>query len=203
VNGIPASVLFLANGANIEVVGYNEQWLAPASGMPFRYGGAVGNVDYPDDIKEAMAEAARKIVMATGLRGLNSMDFMLVSGTVLVLEVNPRLTASFGLYYIPDLIDRHLQACRGKLNPVAERLSGANAHLIYYASHTVDVTVATQWPEWTADLPPEGSRFQAGEPLCTVVAEGENSAAAKALVFARARQLDAQLNNLTKHPVKQ
>jgi len=196
VQGIPASVLFLSDGADIEVVGYNEQWTAAMPDMPFRYGGAVGNAGLPDWCKGAMVDAARKLAAATGLRGLNSMDFILTDEAVLALEVNPRLSASFDLYDIPDLFDRHLQACAGRIPPLQEQPANSTAHLIYYAKHEVAVADGMLWPEWAVDLPLPGTLCRAGEPLCTVRAVGEDASGAKALVFARAQQLDAQLRTL-------
>lgn len=201
--GLPASVLFLADGANIQIIGYNEQWLAPAPGLPYRYGGAVGNADFPEDIKSSMAEAARRVSAAVGLRGLNSMDFLLASGGPLALEVNPRLSASFDLYGIPDLLERHLQACRGALMPLSGRAAGSMAHLIHYASHDVELDETVQWPEWTADVPSAGIVCRAGEPVCSVLAQACDANAAKQLVFARAQLLDAQLQPFTRNSGKQ
>lgn len=190
--GLPVSLLFLADGNEVEIVGFNEQWLAPAPTTPFRYGGAVGNADLPAQAKAMMAEAVTKITAATGLRGLNSMDFVLGSQGLLALEVNPRLSASFDLYDIPDLLDRHLQACLGQLARLSSFSQGARAGLIHYANRDFDVPVGIVWPDWAVDLPPPGSLIRAGEPVCTVLAHAENASLAKALVFARASQLDAQ-----------
>lgn len=193
-DGISASILFLADGKNVEVVGFNEQWLAPSPQMPFRYGGAVGNAGFPREIEEAMATAARKVVAATGLRGLNSMDFVLTSDGPLALEVNPRLSASFDLYDIPDLFERHLQACRGVLAPFPALPADSSAHLIYYTDSDLAVEEKRQWPQWVTDLPPAGTLCEAGEPVCTVHARAADANMAKQLAFARARQLDAQLH---------
>lgn len=187
--GLPASVLFLADGRKIEVVGYNEQLLAPAANMPFRYGGVVGNADLPDNAKSAMAEAAEKVTAAAGLRGINSMDFILGEEGVLALEINPRLSASFELYDIPDLLDRHMQACRGGGVSISPRPAGAKACLIHYADRDVLVPDDVVWPDWAVDLPPAGSRVCAGEPVCSVLVSAGTAALAKELVFASARQL--------------
>ncbi len=195
VEGLPVSVLFLADGKEIQVVGFNEQWLAPTPGMPFRYGGAVGNAVLPDEVKQAMADAAHKVTVATGLRGLNSMDFMLGPQGPLALEINPRLSATFDLYEVPDLLERHLRACEGLLTPLSPP-QGAKASLVYYAIHSIQVTEQVDWPSWVVDRPLAGSRIRAGEPLCSILAEGGTAAEAKALVFARARQLEAQCRTL-------
>jgi predicted ATP-grasp superfamily ATP-dependent carboligase len=200
VEGLPVSVLFLTDGSNIEVVGYNEQLLAPTLTMPFRYGGVVGNIDLPVEVKIAMAEAAQKVTSAVGLRGLNSMDFMLGVQGALALEINPRLSASFELYDIPDLLDRHLQACQGRLTPLLHRPWGAKACLIHYADRDILVPDDAVWPEWAVDLPSAGRRIRAGDPVCSVLASADNAIQAKALAFARAGQLMHNVRLLELNP---
>lgn len=202
VAGTPVSVLFLADGCNIEVIGYNEQWTAPVTGMPFRYGGIVGNADFSARAKSAMAEAASKVAGALGLRGVNSMDFILTDAEeLLALEVNPRLSASFDLYVIPELFERHLQAGRNEPRPLLRHLHGSKAMLIHYANCDVDVP-EMEWPAWIVDRPVPGVSIKAGDPVCTIVAQARDAAAAKALVFARASELDAQLQTLSIPPGK-
>lgn len=193
VKGRPVSVLFLADGRRTEVIGFNEQWLAPIADMPFRYGGAIGNALMPDGVKERMANAACRVTATAGLRGLNSMDFMLSGDKLLALEVNPRLSATFDLYSIPDLFERHLQACLGEIAALPPLPQKSKAHLVFYAPADVTISDDMAWPEWAVDLPPTGAVCKAGEPLCSVLAEAADAEAAKALVFARARQLGAQL----------
>ena len=196
VDGRPVSILFLADGACAEIVGFNEQWLAPALGMPFRYGGAVGNINLPEGCSERMAQAARTVTAAAGLRGLNSMDFLLAGEDVLALEVNPRLSATFDLYDVLDLFERHLRACRGELSSLPPAPRTSKAHLVVYASRDMTIPDMLDWPEWTADLPPAETLLKAGEPLCTVLAQAADAEAAKSLVFARAHRLEAQLRPL-------
>lgn len=200
--GIPLSVLFLANGTDAEIVGYNEQWLAPAPDMPYRYGGAVGNADMPDETRRVMAEAVHKVVAATGLRGLNSMDFLLFDQMPLALEINPRLSASFELYEMPDLFERHVLSCDGELNVLTNRPAHSKAHLIHYASRDFRVDGTFAWPAWTTDIPPVGTDCRSGEPLCTVLAQGPDASSAKTLAFARAVELEAQLRGHFNFPGK-
>lgn len=201
--GRPVSVLFLANGNQAEIVGYNEQWLAPAADMPFRYGGAVSNADLDASVRDAMEEAARKLTFAMRLRGLNSMDFILVSGVPFALEINPRLSASFGLYDIPDLLQKHIAGCEGRLEALNPKpVFGSKAQLIYYAPWDVQIGEDAAWPDWAVDLPIPCTACRKGEPLCSVMAEAASAAEAKSLVFARACQLDAQLRTFSQIPGK-
>lgn len=193
IDGVPVSVLFLADGRNATMIGFNEQWVSPVTGLPFRYGGAVGNASLPENVREYMANAVSLVTATNGLRGLNSMDFMLSGNELLALEINPRLSATFDLYNIADLFERHLRGCRGELAELPLMPPESKAHLVFYALADITITEHIVWPEWTADLPRQGVVYKAGEPLCTVLAEAADAEAAKALVFARAQQLGAQL----------
>lgn len=199
VPGRPCSLLFLADGRDITVVGYNEQWLAPGSGMPFRYGGAVGSIALPAPACAAMQRAAQQLARAAGLRGLNSLDCMVHGEQVWVLEVNPRLSATFALYDTQaggaNLLRAHLQACAGRLERVG-REEGASAHLIYYAPFGITVLPWLAWPPWAADLPTAGTAISAGEPLCSITACAPEADAATALVRQRARALQEQLKHI-------
>lgn len=193
INGVPVSVLFLADGVNTQVIGYNEQWLAPTASMPYRYGGAVSQAALPQEICQQMQDWAAAITRATGLRGINSMDCLLTVQGLMVLEINPRLSATMALYDIPDLFERHMQACTGVLKPLPEKRLAAKAQHIVYASRAMCIPPTFAWPDWVVDLPSSGSVFEPGQPVCTVLAAGEDTTAAKHLAFARAQQIDAQL----------
>ena len=115
--GVPVSMLFAANGHEIKVVGFNQQWIAPVTSKPYRYGGIVGHAELPVSIKQSMQEAAAKIVDAIGLRGMNSLDVVWHENEFWVLEINPRLSSTLDLYQSPssNLFDLHCQAIAGDL----------------------------------------------------------------------------------------
>jgi predicted ATP-grasp superfamily ATP-dependent carboligase len=96
--GRSISLLFLANGLEIKEVGFNELWLSPTSRLPFRYGGAVSNIELSFAVKQQMTQAARVLTKKFALLGLNSLDAIVRDDIVYVLEVNPRLSATFDLY---------------------------------------------------------------------------------------------------------
>jgi predicted ATP-grasp superfamily ATP-dependent carboligase len=196
VPGRPCSLLFLADGGCAVAIGYNEQWLAPIPDMPWRYGGAVSRTDLPQDVKAGMLEAAQQLTAEIGLRGLNSLDCMVDGDRWWILEVNPRLSATFALYDAANsgasLLDAHLQAGAGRFGGVGfpEFSAGdARAHLIYYAPFDVKVPPDMLWPDWAVDIPVPESRVMAGQPLCTVLAEAADADKAASLVRQRAGQL--------------
>lgn len=192
IDGDTVSLLFVANRQQIAVVGFNAQWLNPTARLPFRYGGAVNHIALPIAIQQQLENAATLLTTAFGLVGLNSLDAVVKDGLVYVLEINPRLSATVGLYD-NNLMKAHITACvEGSLpvrckNSVNQR---ANAHAILYAVSDINIAASFTWPSWAVDTPqlalPENTRhFLAGAPICTVLACAENTAAAKQLAHAR------------------
>lgn len=196
--GVPYSLLFLADSHQISVIGYNVQRLAPSPAMPYRYGGAVSQPRLVKSVCEGMADAARRITAAVGLRGLNSLDCMVDGERFWVLEVNPRLSATFALYDKSScgarLFQAHLSACNGELTTALPE-EQAQAHLIYYAPWDVTIPTGIFWPEWVADVP-EASRIKADAPLCTVMAASESAFEAMALAQLRVAELAQRINQL-------
>ncbi|MPS48847.1 ATP-grasp domain-containing protein [Methylobacillus sp.] len=180
--GVPVSLLFAADGANVRVIGYNMQKVAASAKMPFRYGGLVSNVRLPADCCEVLRKAALTLTQTLRLRGLNSVDAVLTpDGRTFVLELNPRLTASAAAYRThPGLLAIHLDACQGRLHDVdVEPVSQAQA--VCYAREDFTVPCNLDWPAWASDLPAAGSRIVAGDPVCSVYAEAADAGVAEAL----------------------
>lgn len=193
VPGRPCTLLFLADGCGaISVIGYNEQWLASVPGQPYLYGGAVSQARLPHSVQAGMHQAARELSRALGLRGLNSLDCMVDDERWWVLEVNPRLSATFALYDVAQrgarLFEAHRQACAGQLAAPLEA-EPAQAHLIYYAPFALRLKADVAWPAWAVDRPHGPVQLAAGEPLCSVVAQAPDAVAARALAEQRAAEL--------------
>jgi predicted ATP-grasp superfamily ATP-dependent carboligase len=190
--GEPVSLLFLADGKNVTAVGYNRQLLAPSDAMLYRYGGAVSGIELAPQTRDGMLKAAAEIAWLAGLRGLNSLDCMVDEHGFHVLEINPRLSATFALYDAANagavLFEAHMQACAGAL-PQALSPESAQAHLIYYAPSDFTVPPTLAWPDWVADVPQPGTVCKAEEPLCTVMAAADDTDAALALAQARVAEL--------------
>ena len=190
--GRTLSVLFAADGREACVIGCNEQWTA-GNGQyaPYRYGGAVSGIELPEHVVARIATTLNHVVAATGLVGLNGLDFILGAAQVpQVLEINPRPTATIDLYdanFADGLFAVHVRACSGEL-PRVSRIAQARAHAIVYATDAMRVPDDMQWPAWCTDIPESGSFIAGGAPLCSAHAEGDTSAQARDLAIAR-RQL--------------
>ncbi|MDD2768145.1 MAG: ATP-grasp domain-containing protein [Methylococcus sp.] len=181
--GPPMSALFLADGAESSVIGFNTQWTAAASpSRPFRFAGAINRTALNDAQRNSVLGIIRRLVPALGLRGLNSLDFMADSrGKILALEVNPRPSATMGLYdddFPAGLAQLHLDACRGSLPEGRTQTHPVRAFQILYSPHDAAPATTLEWPPWCRDLPGPGFRIGKGAPLCTITAEGPDEAAA-------------------------
>ena len=181
--GEPYACLFLADGKQAQVIGVHQQWCAPSITsnsritQPYRFGGAVSHAEITQDIALEIDFYVQAITSHFGLRGINSLDFMLHHNAINLLEVNPRLSASLQLYSAKkgDLFTTHVQACLGELIhwPIVEKQSSA-MHIIY-ANKTAHVPANMYWPDWCADIPQPHSEIAAGAPLCTVLASARTA----------------------------
>ena len=203
------SLLFAANSRAIEVIGFNEQWLSPTEMLPFRYGGAVSNVELSQAVKQQLITAAEKITVAFGLLGLNSLDAVVNNGLVYVLEINPRLSASFDLYEADklyeannvalNLMNVHVQASHAAELLQFKAATVCKAHAVVYAINDIVIASTFSWPAWVMDipliiLPQKEIRLLAGEPICTVMAQAESAENSKQLIGARLAEMQQLLS---------
>jgi len=184
IQGESVSVLFLATKSNkikvnqahfnASLIGFNAQWVDATSEQPFRFGGAASGVFLSQSIKNNLYEIVKKLTEALGLVGLNSLDVIIQDETIYVLEVNPRLSATFDLYakdwrdnFNLDLMALHIQAGLGEPIPSDQQKKLNDAHLqtlqmpakysnamaIVYAEEDLLIYEDFKWPDWTQDRP--------------------------------------------------
>lgn len=189
--GTPVSCLFLADGSNALIFGFNEQWCSPTLLSPYRFGGAVSQIALSDIAQNQLTKFIAAITQKLALKGLNSCDFLVQNDGILMLEINPRLSASVGLYQAKrgNLFASHVSACLGQLNdwPVIDKKS--RAIQIIYANKQAKVQLDMDWPEWVSDIPQPNSVIPAGMPICSVIAEARTAKLAKQKVLQRAASL--------------
>jgi predicted ATP-grasp superfamily ATP-dependent carboligase len=178
--GTPHSALFLADGQNMHVVGFNIQWCVRVSeSQEFIFSGLMNHAELPDQHKKEITGWLEQMVPAFGLKGINSLDFIHADDGSYVLEINPRPSASMQLY-AGDLLAKHIQVCSEgasvdrrldvmRLKPVPQR-----AYQIIYAEHDTLIPDHFEWPEWCADLPEPGNICRTGQPICSIIARQKN-----------------------------
>ena len=217
IEGRSVSLLFLASQHGVEVIGFNAQWLSPSAHAPYRYGGAVSNPSLPDGVQDQLMHAAEKLANEFGLAGLNSIDAIVVTASagnvptddsqVFVLEINPRLSATVGLYNdtVCNLFELHVQACLNTYQQTQNNMYLAspqsNAHAIVYAAAELKLAVPVSWPDWVTDVPACSQNaivISAGDPVCTVLACAGNADAAKKLAHSRVEMMQSLLQSLNR-----
>jgi uncharacterized protein len=193
--GTPISMLFAANERDLKVIGFNQQWVSPIEGKPYRYGGIVGHADLPLGIKKLLEEAAQKITASFGLRGLNSLDVIWRDEAFWVLEINPRLSSTLDLYQSEEsnLFALHVQAVDEDLSRFPLIPARSKARNVLYAEQDLLISESVVWPEWVADIPMPQTAIIKHQPICTVLADANTADEAKALVVKRVEQLSALL----------
>jgi predicted ATP-grasp superfamily ATP-dependent carboligase len=190
----------LADGRRIRILAVTEQWSAPTPIRPFRYAGAlVRSVAeppaLPSAIVAAIADAATRIVTATGLRGLASADVLVDGSDWWLMEINPRPGATLDILdrrAVP-LLQAHIAACLGAMPELGAPPVGAAAAQICYAGRELAPVPDHDWPDCVRDRPRPGSVVRRDAPLCTVLAEGADRAEALDLLESRTARLRAAL----------
>lgn len=187
------SFLFLANGCGICPVGFNQALATPSEAIgPWSYAGATRMEAGPPELGDAVTDAARVLTAKLGLVGLNGIDFIVTHAGWVLLELNPRPPATLELWDVPALpclFDLHVDACMGQLPKRLPRPEGSMTVAVIYAKARTAIHADFAWPEWCADLPWADSVIEAGEPICTVRAEGPDAASARYQALGRRQEI--------------
>lgn len=172
--GEPHSVLFLADGDDARIVGFNKQWTTAQLDEEFIFSGLVNATDLDRDQQAEIAAWVGSLTREFSLRGLNSLDLMVYGERAYVLEINPRPPASMQLYE-DDLFERHIQACRGRLLEYATKRHAVTGLRIVYARRSVTVPDDFHWPQGCRDLPKSGATITAGQPICSIIMRAQDA----------------------------
>ncbi|MGZ8192020.1 MAG: ATP-grasp domain-containing protein [Methylobacter sp.] len=182
--GTQNSVLFLADGQQVQIIGFNTQSIIRLSEtQEFVFSGVINISELVDEQKSLIMDGLNRLVPVFELKGLNSLDFIQSDNCSYVLEINPRPSASMQLYD-DNLLVRHIQACV-EATSVAQSLvnrrlkpplqSGYTGYQIVYAEHDLMIPEKYEWPEWCMDLPESGSIIRTGQPVCSIIAHQKPS----------------------------
>jgi predicted ATP-grasp superfamily ATP-dependent carboligase len=196
VTGEPISMLFVADGKKAHKIGFNQQFVAPTAELPYRFAGAVSGVNLSVSTEQQFGQAAQQLTTVLGLRGINSLDAILDGETLWMLELNPRLSATFELY--PNLFATHLQGCASDLKEFLPQFKSSCAQLILYADEALEIPSNFAWPKWVSDIPAielkvGDAKIAKNAPICTVCAKAENAESAQELVFQRTKMLTEKI----------
>lgn len=177
-SGEPISIMGLVSEQSAAFA-VSRQWTSPLARRPFRYGGAAGSLTLEPDLEARLIEMSLAAAEALSLRGIVSFDYLVDGETASLLEVNPRPGATLDVFDDASgtLFKAHVDASRGG-DPAALLARDwhppvARAAAFLYADRGPLSLGAVDWPDWAADRPQPGSTIGAGQPLATVIAEGD------------------------------
>lgn len=175
IQGYPASVCFLANGREAQVLNFNQQINLKNN---YQLAEIHSSLWLNADLTSRLTQAINAITNATNLRGLCSLDFILNEDCFYILEVNPRISASAEL--VPDqenLFEYHLNALDGVLQNNLVKQTNMAGHLAYYYANNACVIIDDAvWPACCHDLPVPGSYIAKNAPICTILLMSETHA---------------------------
>jgi predicted ATP-grasp superfamily ATP-dependent carboligase len=198
IDGVNFSITFLANKEEMQALGFNTLWNEKLSdNMPYAYSGAINHVKLGKEIKETAFQYAQVIAKEFNLVGLNSIDFICAANTVYVLEVNPRIPATYELYETRygELMKEHIEVCTTNVLPVTKRQSPLRAHAIVYAPSDIRVAESMLWPLWASDRPHIDEVIHQSEPICSVYAGGQNCAQVCKMIASRKQVIVSKLTH--------
>ncbi len=167
----------------------------PCNDEDFRYHGSIGPVDLPRDIAQEISRIGQCIADSFQLLGVFGIDFILWGDKLLLIDINPRVTASAELierYYrmsIPTftVIESHLDACLRNRLPSRVGQFGETVHskqIVYWVSN-IPLLVDSELSDYlhaqphVTDIPVIGSEILPNHPLVTVHARAKDVASVR------------------------
>jgi predicted ATP-grasp superfamily ATP-dependent carboligase len=208
--GNPVSAVFVGANSQARLLGVTRQLVgvAWAGAQPFQYAGSLG----PLRIDEMVHQTIEKIgsVLASGFKlcGLFGVDLMINNAGVWVLEVNPRYTSSIEIVERItgcEMLQSHVIACSEGILPgvPVPRDSQHVGKAILFARQPVKVSkefsawachqsCGDRWPG-LADIPAQGTRISAGQPVLTVFAAGSDERESEAQLRKRLSEVQGEL----------
>ncbi|MBA3597108.1 MAG: ATP-grasp domain-containing protein [Methylibium sp.] len=198
--GTPMSALIIGNGREARLIGCHELIVHALGARPCVYRGAIGPLLLSTQRLAALDAMLQTLTRTFSLRGLASLDFIDDGRQFWLLEINPRPSASMGLH-TGALMRGHVEACLAGSLPAPvwahehddEHEPALRGSEIVFARTALRLSAA-QAAALAAcadchDLPTAGSRFEAGDPVCSVSACGASVAAVRAELADKRRRL--------------
>ena len=175
--GQAMSLSFIAAKRQCQVLGLNQQWTLNLAGQPFLFAGIHNQAVLPMPVRQNLQNWLEQLVSHYDLSGLGSLDFIYSDNQCYVLEINPRPPASAQLYGDWALA-RHIQACLGSLSTNILPAIPYAVYQIIYAEQIQVIPSTINWPFWAQDFPEAGLIINPGQPICSIISNGNTIAEA-------------------------
>ncbi len=199
--GSAHSVLFLADGQQAQIIGFNSQWTVCLNeSEEFVFAGVINDADINEEQKTALTAWINRCVKAFLLKGLNSLDFIKTGDQCRVLEINARPPASMQLYE-NDLLSRHILAVQGVLLDGLPDSTGYTGYQIVYAEEDSMIPDRFDWPKACRDIPESGVICRKGQPICSIISHQNESRQVRDELAIIQQQIVNQLKKVQPHGI--
>ncbi len=189
--GRSISALFVATNETTQLLGIAEPHEYPSRFHPptsFAYVSSVGAIPLSISILGRLQRIGTYLSQADPqLRGLFGIDFLLTNEQLILIEVNPRYTASTEVLELSlsiSAITLHVMAFGGRQTEVPAYPPRQPHRMVGKAIYYADDDLRVPPMDWKvpkpmevptfADIPKPDSLIRGGDPVCTILAEGED-----------------------------
>jgi predicted ATP-grasp superfamily ATP-dependent carboligase len=181
IDGVPLSAVFLADGEEAVLCGASRQLAGDASlgADGYAWCGNVMPFEAPPEKRHVLLSELRRLAGAAasyfGLRGAAGADCILKGETLFVLEINPRMCASFELVELMrgmNIFGLHMRALDGDLPEEPPGLLDGpfrGKGIVYAPRNSTAPDTGAWYSRSRRDIPRPGSPLPAGAPICTVL----------------------------------
>jgi predicted ATP-grasp superfamily ATP-dependent carboligase len=207
--GRAMSAVFASTRARTTLLGVTEQLIGESwlHTRPFRYAGNIGPVPLTSELASELTLLGYRLSKRAHVRGLWGVDFILHEDRPVVVEVNPRYTASVEVieHSCHSALPKYHAAAFGNppgVLPRSRRPQQVIGKAIYYAPHCLTLPESGPWdadlagdPDpWRlpgfADIPDPGEVVEPGHPVLTFFATGHTPMECRERLQSRAAELD-------------
>lgn len=203
ISGIPASVSLISSADAALILTLNKQLLGmPELGQkePFGYCGNMVPLPMKTTTKKMCDDIAEKIASHFNLVGSNGIDLVISKkGIPHVMEVNPRFQGTLECVervLAMNIVDAHMKAClQGTLPTIRRKSMNFCVRLSLYARQRSVAPDLNAFEE-VRDIPLPKVIVEEGEPLCSIVIEGQTRISS----FRRAKMIAERIYNLLQSP---
>lgn len=195
IEGEACSAVFVAAAGEVTLLGVTQQlvgvpWLNAAA---FHYCGSVSFLP-PPHLATQLQPLGQVLARGCGLLGLFGVDFIVRDGSPYCIEINPRYTASVEVVehaWGVAALGLHRRAFdpTAPAAPTFPATRGSLGKVILFARQAFAFSERGPWcdnvplasaglPQF-ADIPAAGEPIEAGHPICTLFAEGDDATACR------------------------
>jgi predicted ATP-grasp superfamily ATP-dependent carboligase len=207
VEGTTCAALFVAASGDAKLLGVTRQLVGTerTGAKPFQYAGSIG--PWPTTQKQLaqIERIGQALAGAFGLLGLFGVDLMIDADTVWSIEVNPRYTAA------AEVVERF-----SGVNPIAVHVKASNNSELLAPSRSTsiccgkailyakaDFTATQNLFDWAigksgatlaaslGDIPHVGTPLRTGQPVLTVLADGDSPGMVELKLHAKIEEVEA------------